>query len=144
MRPLSRPTTLPTPRDTDPVVEGLRIARAIAATNAFTKYRKRELCPGPGIKNDEKSLRGYIEKYAQTLYHPVGTCKMGPARDKLAVVDSELRVHGVEGLRVVDASIMPIIPGGNTNAPTVMVAEKAADLIESGPLKAQQEKGVVY
>jgi len=127
------------PRDTQAVVEGLRIARAIAETNAFAKYRKRELCPGPRIKNDEKSLSGYIEKYAQTLCHPVGTCKMGPAGDKLAVVDSELRVHGVEGLRVVDASIMPIVPGGNTNAPTIMVAEKAADLIKSGPLEAQQE-----
>src|SRR5215831_5735671 len=127
------------PRDTLAVVEGLRIARAIGETNAFAKYRKRELCPGPGIKNDEKSLRGYIENNAQTLYHPVGTCKMGPTGDKLAVVDHELRVHGVEGLRVVDASIMPIIPGGNTNAPTIMVAEKAADLIKSGLRKAQQE-----
>jgi choline dehydrogenase len=127
------------PRDTLAVVEGLSIARAIGETNAFAKYRKRELCPGPGIKNDEKSLRGYIENNAQTLYHPVGTCKMGPTGDKLAVVDPELRVHGVEGLRVVDASIMPIIPGGNTNAPTIMVAEKAADLIKSGLWKAQQE-----
>jgi choline dehydrogenase len=127
------------PRDMQAVVEGLRIARAIGETNAFAKHRKRELCPGPGIKNDEKSLSSYIEKYAQTLYHPVGTCKMGPAVDKLAVVDSELRVHGVEGLRVVDASIMPVVPGGNTNAPTIMVAEKAADLIKSGPRKAQQE-----
>jgi len=127
------------PRDMQAVVEGLRIARAIGETNAFAKYRKRELCPGPEIKNDEKSLSSYIEKYAQTLYHPVGTCKMGPSGDKLAVVDSELRVHGVEGLRVVDASIMPIVPGGNTNAPTIMVAEKAADLIKSGPRKAQEE-----
>jgi choline dehydrogenase len=126
------------PRDTQAVVEGLRIARAIGETNAFAKYRKRELWPGPEIKN-ESYLRSFIEKFAQTLYHPVGTCKMGPAGDKLAVVDSELRVHGVECLRVVDASIMPIIPGANTNAPTIMVAEKAADRIKSGPRKAQQE-----
>src|SRR5262249_24878561 len=116
------------PRDTQAVVEGLRIARAIAETNAFAKYRKRELWPRPEIKNGESSLRSFIEKFSQTLYHPVGTCNMGPARDKLAVVDSELRVYGVEGLRVVDASIMPIVPGGNTNAPTIMVAERAADL----------------
>jgi len=127
------------PRDMQPVIEGLRIARAIGEAGAFAKYRRRELCLGPETKNDETSLRTYIEKYAQTLYHPVGTCKMGPAGDELAVVDSELRVHGVECLRVVDASIMPIIPGGNTNAPTIMIAEKAADLIKSGARKAQQE-----
>jgi len=127
------------PRDTLAVVEGLRIARAIGETKAFAVYRKRELCPGPEIKNDKSSLRSFIEEYAQTLYHPVGTCKMGPAGDKLAVVDSELRVHGVEQLRVVDASIMPIIPGGNTNAPTIMLAEKAAALIKSCPRKVRQE-----
>ena len=137
--PLIHPNYFDDPRDMQAVIEGLRIARAIGETNAFAKYRKCELCPGPGIKNDEKSLSGYIEKNAQTLYHPVGTCKMGPADDELAVVDSELRLHGVECLRVVDASIMPIIPGGNTNAPTIMIAEKAADLIKSGPRKAQQE-----
>ena len=127
------------PRDIPAVIEGLRIARAIGEAGAFARYRRRELCPGPETKNDEKFLRAYIEKYAETLYHPVGTCKMGPAVDKLAVVDSELRVRGVECLRVVDASIMPIIPGGNTNAPTIMIAEKAADLIKTGPRKAQQD-----
>ena len=69
-------------------------------------------------------------KTAETLFHPAGTCKMGISEDALAVVDSELRVRGVEGLRVADASIMPIVPGGNINAPTMMVAEKAADLIK--------------
>jgi choline dehydrogenase len=137
--PLIRANYFADPRDTQAVVEGLRIARAIGEANAFARYRKRELCPGPEIKNDEKSLTAFIQKYAETLYHPVGTCKMGPASDKLAVVDSELRVHGVEGLRVVDASIMPVIPGGNTNAPIIMVAEKAADLIKNGSRKVQQE-----
>src|SRR5262249_3113759 len=127
------------PRDIQAVIEGLRLARSIGEANAFTRYCKRELCPGPEVKNDEKSLTGFIQKYAETLYHPVGTCKMGPAGDKLAVVDPELRVRGVEGLRVVDASIFPIIPGGNTNAPTIMVAERAADLIKNGSPKARQE-----
>jgi choline dehydrogenase len=117
------------PRDTQAVMEGLKIARAIGAAKAFAKYRKRELLPGPDAK-DDKALRAHITKFGETLYHPVGTCKMGS--DSNAVVDSQLRVHGVEGLRVVDASIMPIIPGGNTNAPTIMIAEKAADLIKQG------------
>jgi choline dehydrogenase len=116
-------------RDMDVMLEGVKLARTLAATRVFAQYRGTELHPGPEAKDDD-ALREHIAKFTETLYHPVGTCKMG--EDAAAVVDSELRVHGVEGLRVVDASIMPTIIGGNTNAPTIMIAEKAADLIKRG------------
>src|SRR5258708_285819 len=105
------------PRDMDVMLEGVKLARSLAATNAFARYCGRELHPGVDAKDDQ-ALRAHIVKFAETLYHPVGTCKMGA--DPAAVVDSELRVHGAEGLRVVDASIMPTVPVGNPNAPTIM------------------------
>jgi choline dehydrogenase len=114
-------------RDLDAMVEGIKVARAIGRSPALARYRGREFFPGDEVQGDA-AFREYARKMAETLYHPVGTCKMGS--DSEAVVDSELRVHGVEGLRVVDASIMPVVPGGNTNAPTMMVAEKAADMIK--------------
>ncbi|HEY1936977.1 MAG TPA: choline dehydrogenase [Candidatus Angelobacter sp.] len=117
-------------RDLDVMLEGVKLVRTLAGTNAFSGFRGAELLPGPAAK-DDAALRAHICKFTETLYHPVGTCKMG--QDEVAVVDSELRVHGVEGLRVVDASIMPTVIGGNTNAPTIMIAEKAADLIKGGP-----------
>ena len=111
----------------DVVLQGVKLARALAAAKAFDKYRGREMHPGPDAAGD-KALLDHIAKYAATLYHPIGTCKMG--NDHEAVVDSELRVRGIEGLRIVDASIMPTVIGGNTNAPTIMIAEKAADMIK--------------
>lgn len=117
------------PRDLDVMMQGVKLSRALAATKAFAPYRGAELHPGPAAQ-DDAALRAHIAKFSETLYHPVGTCKMGS--DAAAVVDSELRVHGVEGLRVVDASIMPTVIGGNTNAPTIMIAEKASDLMKGG------------
>ena len=93
---------------------------------SFARYRAVEVQPGPGA-HDDAALVDYIRRAAVTVHHPCGTCRMG--KDALAVVDDELRVHGVEALRVADASVFPRVVGGNTNAAVVMVAEKAADMI---------------
>ena len=114
------------PDDRKTLVDGIRVARKILATPAFDDYRGAELNPGPEAQNDEDILARCKERLG-LVYHPVGTCKMG--QDEMAVVDDSLRVHGLESLRVVDASIMPTLTGGNTNAPTMVIAEKAADLI---------------
>jgi choline dehydrogenase len=105
---------------------GVRLARRICQSAAFAPYRGEEYLPGAGVQGEEEII-AYLRRRVETLYHPVGTCKMGT--DPLAVVDPQLRVHGTSGLRVADASVMPTLIGGNTNAPTLMVAEKAADLI---------------
>lgn len=124
--PAIRANYLSTDADMRVIVEGVRLSRAIAHTKAFQPYRGDELHPGGQVVNGDE-IAAFIRAEAQTLYHPVGTCKMGT--DALAVVDPQLRVHGIERLRVVDASIMPRIPAGNTNAPAIMIAEKAADMI---------------
>ncbi|WP_118185454.1 GMC family oxidoreductase [Paraburkholderia phosphatilytica] len=113
-------------RDVQPLIEGIRVIRRIFEQAPFREHFKGEVLPGSRFQTDEQ-LSEYLRASAQSMYHPVGTCKMGNDRD--AVVDHELRVRGIEGLRVVDASIMPRIPSGNTNAPTIMIAEKAADMI---------------
>ena len=112
--------------DLQVLVEGIKLARRLAQAKALDPFRGEEMLPGRQVQSDEE-LIAYIRSSAETLYHPVGTCKMG--QDDLAVVDEQLRVRGVEGLRVIDASIMPTIVNGNTNAPTIMIAEKAADLL---------------
>lgn len=109
--------------------EGIRQMRSIAETRAFARFGCTEVQPGPAVQSDE-TLDEFLRARLETLYHPVGTCKMG--RDENAVVDAKLRVHGVAGLRVVDASVMPVIPSGNTNAPVIMIAEKAAEMIRYG------------
>jgi len=124
--PAIDPNYLDEQTDIDVLVEGVKQAREIFDTEAFEGVLGREVWPGEGVQTDEGIVE-HIRETAQTVYHPVGTCKMGD--DEMAVVDDRLRVHGVDGLRVVDASVMPTIASGNTNAPTIMVAEKAADLI---------------
>ncbi|WP_017429343.1 MULTISPECIES: choline dehydrogenase [Gammaproteobacteria] len=106
--------------------DAIRITREIIAQPAFDPYRGREIAPGPDIKTDAE-LDEFVRQNAETAYHPCGTCKMG--NDAMAVVDGAGRVHGLEGLRVIDASIMPIITTGNLNAPTIMIAEKMADKV---------------
>ncbi len=116
------------------LLAGVKLAREIVATEPLAAATGREIYPGPEIADDE-ALERDIRRRCELLYHPVGTCRMGTGDD--AVVDPELRVKGVEGLRVVDASVMPAITHGNTNAPTIMIAEKAADLILGrAPLEA--------
>jgi choline dehydrogenase len=124
--PAIRPGYLSAESDYDVLLAGLRQARAIFASPALSAHSVTETLPGPERVEDE-TLKEFARTHGATLYHPVGTCKMG--EDPMAVVDSRLRVHGVEGLRVVDASVMPVLTTGNTNAPTIMIAEKGAAMV---------------
>ena len=124
--PAIDPRYLTDDRDMEVLLAGLKEAREIANASALDEYRGEEIWPGEDVQTDAE-LREHIRETCHTVYHPVGTCKMGG--DDVAVVDDELRVHGVDGLRVVDASVMPTLVGGNTNAPTIAIAEKAADLV---------------
>ena len=112
--------------DLEYMKKGFEIQRKIFSSSAFDEYRDAEIFPGDEIQSDAE-IEQFIRSKAETIYHPVGTCKMG--NDEYAVVDDQLRVHGVENLRVVDASIMPNLVSGNTNAPTIMIAEKISDTI---------------
>ena len=133
--PVIRMNFLESEEDLQVLVEGIKIARQVAHSSAFDEFRGEEVAPGADAISDE-AIRDYIVKACDTDYHIVGTCKMGT--DPMAVVDSQLRVHGVEGLRVVDASIMPDITTGNPNAPTIMIGEKAADLIKGAGRVSKQ------
>ncbi|MEQ8601993.1 MAG: choline dehydrogenase [Marivibrio sp.] len=127
-KPVIRPNYLSDPADQKIAAEALKLTRRISDQPALQKYKAREYKPGLEISSDEELWRAAGD-IATTIFHPVGTCKMGPASDGWAVVDERLRVHGIAGLRVIDASIMPTITSGNTNAPTLMIAEKGAAMI---------------
>lgn len=112
--------------------EGVKMMRDVAAQSALDPYRKAEYAPGADVKTDAE-IDAWIRRTGETIYHPVGTCRMGAAGDPMAVTDAECSVQGLAGLRVIDASVMPTLVGGNTNAPTIMIAEKIADAIRGKP-----------
>jgi choline dehydrogenase len=126
--PAMQPNYLATPHDRATIVAGIKLARRLAATRALSPYVAGEYLPGAAAVNDDDVLE-FARNKGATIFHPAGTCKMGPASDPMSVVDSELRVHGIGSLRVVDCSVMPTIVSGNTNAPVIMIAEKAAEMI---------------
>jgi choline dehydrogenase len=124
--PAIDPNYLSAPEDVETLVRGVEMAREIGRQPGFAPYNDGEAWPGPEV-TDRSQLLEKMRGWAETIYHPVGSCRMGV--DERAVVDGQLRVNGVEGLRVIDASVMPFLVSGNTNAPTIMIAEKAADII---------------
>ncbi|WP_309570840.1 GMC family oxidoreductase N-terminal domain-containing protein [Deinococcus sp.] len=142
-RPVIEPNYLSDPHDMDVLFKGVELARQVGDTAALGKYRLDEVMPGEAV-TQRADLEGYIRQEAMTIYHPVGTCKMG--HDALAVVDDQLRVHGLEHLWVADASVMPVITRGNTNAPTIMIAEKAADFIlgQHQPQRSHSEQAAEH
>ncbi|KVQ61100.1 GMC family oxidoreductase [Burkholderia territorii] len=127
--------------EVDTLIRGLREARRILGMPAIARYTGEEYAPGAASTSDAE-LEAFVRNYTATTYHPVGTCRMGASGDADAVVDAQLRVHGVDGLRVVDASIMPNIIGGNTAAPSMMIGERAAALISGEPAQARKHNSV--
>ena len=125
-KPAIRPNYLASRSDREVLAAGIRLTREIFAAPALAPHAVRETVPGPEVVADA-DLHGYMRDFGNTLYHPVGTCRMGG--DPASVVDARLRVRGIGGLRVVDASVMPTLTTGNTNAPTIMIAEKGAAMI---------------
>jgi choline dehydrogenase len=128
--PSIRANYLSTDADRDIAAQSLRLTRRIVAQPALARYRPQEVKPGPQFESDDDLAR-LAGDIGTTIFHPVGTAKMGPANDPLAVVDARLVVHGVQRLRVADASVMPTITSGNTNSPVLMIAERAAEWIRA-------------
>jgi choline dehydrogenase-like flavoprotein len=132
-KPSIAPHYLTTPEDRQVAADAIRVTRRLMKQPALAPYRPQEYLPGPGVGDDDASLAKAAGDIGTTIFHPIGTAKMGRASDPTAVVDERLRVHGLSGLRVIDASVMPTITSGNTNTPTAMIAEKgSAMMIEDG------------
>ena len=128
--PLIDPRYLSDSDDLQVMLDGIKVARKLLSAPSFAQFEGVELAPGENADSDD-ALIEFLKQSAETIYHPVGTCKIGADNDPMAVVDSQLKVKGIQGLRVVDASVMPSLIGGNTNAPTIMIAERAADFIRA-------------
>lgn len=128
-KPLIDPAFFKDKADLQTMVAGTQLGLKIMSSAGLSSYQGQMLYPLTA--NDPAQVENFLRDHSDTEYHPVGTCKMGPATDPLAVVDSELRVHGLQNLRVIDASVMPHLVSGNTNAPTIMIAEKGADFIRT-------------
>src|SRR5262249_14277151 len=127
-KPVIKPNYLSTDEDRRVAADCIRLTRRIVAQPALAKYKPSEYLPGPSVGDDDAALIKAAGDIGTTIFHPVGTAKMGRTSDPAAVVDERLRVIGLERLRVIDASVMPTITSGNTNAPTMMIAEKGAAL----------------
>jgi choline dehydrogenase-like flavoprotein len=126
--PSIRPNYLSTADDRQVAIDSIRLTRRIVAQQPLARYRPEEFKPGAALQTDDELLRA-VQEIATTIFHPVGTVKMGIESDPLAVLDERLRVRGIGSLRVADASIMPTITSGNTNSPSIMIGEKAAAMI---------------
>jgi choline dehydrogenase len=123
------PNYLAAKADRDRLVQGVRLGRELFATKAFSDWVADELLPGHDVGNSDDDLNAFVTQKADSYHHQAGSCRMG--LDELAVVDPELRVHGIEGLRIADASVMPAVPSGNCHAGIVMIAERCADFVKT-------------
>jgi choline dehydrogenase-like flavoprotein len=131
--PIIDPNYLDDPYDVRMSIEGVKLMRDVMQQSAWKKFVSRELLPGMDVRTDAE-VEAYVRRMGRTCYHPVGACKMGV--DAMAVVDPELRVHGIAGLRVADSSIMPSLVSSNTNAPSIMIGERASDLVRGNRMPA--------
>jgi choline dehydrogenase-like flavoprotein len=127
--PIIAPHYLSTEEDRQVAADAIRVTRRLMGQKALARLSPEEYLPGPSVGDDDEALARAAGDIGTTIFHPVGTAKMGLAEDRFAVVDARLRVHGLDGLRIVDASVMPTITSGNTNTPTAMIAMKGASMI---------------